>query len=69
MPNRTYRITEIVGTSNTGIDDAIRNGVSSASEAVHRLNWFEVVEVRGHIHDGEVSHFQVTMKVGYRIDE
>ena len=69
MPNRTYRITEIVGTSNTGIDDAIRNGVSSASEAVHRLNWFEVVEVRGQIHDGEVSHFQVTMKVGYRIDE
>ena len=69
MPNRTYRITEIVGTSDRGIDDAIRNGVASASEAVHRLNWFEVVEVRGHIHEGQVSHFQVTMKVGYRIDE
>lgn len=69
MPNRTYRITEIAGTSNSGIDDAIRNGVASASEAVHRLNWVEVVEVRGHIHEGQVSHFQVTMKLGYRIDE
>ncbi len=69
MPNRTYRITEIVGTSPDGIDDAIRNGVSSASDALHRLNWFEVVEVRGHIHEGKVSHYQVTMKVGYRLDE
>jgi dodecin len=69
MTNRTYRVTEIVGTSTTGIDDAIRNGVRRAGETLRHLDWFEVVEVRGHVVDGEVEHFQVGMKVGFRLED
>jgi flavin-binding protein dodecin len=69
MANRTYRLTEIVGTSNEGVDDAIRNGIARASKTVRHLDWFEVVEVRGHIVDGDVDHYQVTMKVGFRLED
>ena len=69
MANRTYRITEIVGTSPDGIDDAIRNGVRRAGQTLRHLDWFEVTEVRGQIVDGEVQHFQVGMKLGFRLED
>jgi dodecin len=66
--NHTYRVTEIVGTSPDGIDQAIRNGLSRAAETVRHLDWFEVVSQRGEIENGQVAHFQVTMKVGFRLE-
>ena len=69
MTNRTYRLTEIVGTSTVGVDDAIRNGIARANETLRHLDWFEVTEVRGHLVDGDVDHFQVTMKVGFRLED
>lgn len=69
MPENTYKVTEIVGTSTSGVDDAIRNGVSKASKTLRNLDWFEVVGVRGHLVNGAVGHYQVTMKLGFRIDD
>ena len=69
MSDNVYSITEIVGTSSDGIDAAIRNGVSRASRTLRNLDWFEVAEVRGHISDGEVGHFQVRLKVGFRLED
>lgn len=69
MSNHTYRVTEIVGSSPEGVDQAIRNGVKRASETLRNLDWFEVTEIRGHLEQGEVGHVQVTMKVGFRLDE
>jgi flavin-binding protein dodecin len=68
MSNHTYRVTEIVGTSHQGIDAAIRNAISRASQTLHGLDWFEMTEVRGHIENGEIEHFQVGLKVGFRLD-
>lgn len=68
MSNHTYRVTEVVGTSHEGIDDAIRNAISRASQTLHGLDWFEMTEVRGHIENGEIEHFQVGLKVGFRLD-
>ena len=68
MSDNVYRVTEIVGTSNEGIDDAIRVGVERASATLRGLDWFEVTEVRGHIVDGHVGHYQVGLKVGFRLD-
>jgi flavin-binding protein dodecin len=69
MSNRTYNITELVGTSDESIDQAIRNAVDRASQTIRHLDWFEVTEVRGHIKDGEVDHFQVGLKVGFRLED
>ncbi|MGD0063886.1 MAG: dodecin [Streptosporangiaceae bacterium] len=69
MANSIYSITEIVGSSTEGIDDAIRGAIERASQTLHNLDWFEVTSVRGHIEDGRLSHFQVTLKVGFRLDE
>jgi flavin-binding protein dodecin len=69
MSDPTYRLTEIVGTSPDGIDQAIRNGLSRASDTLRGLDWFQVSEIRGSISDGEVDTFQVTMKVGFRVDD
>lgn len=69
MSDNTYRVTEIVGTSQEGVDQAIRNAVSRASSTLHNLDWFEVTEVRGHMEEGEIAHFQVGLKVGFRLDE
>ena len=66
--DRTYKITEVVGTSSESVDAAIRNGVAKAAETIRNLNWFEVLEVRGHLEGGAVAHFQVTMKVGFRLE-
>ena len=69
MSERTYRVTEIVGTSEQGIDQAIRNGIKRAAETLRHLDWFEVTQVRGHLVDGEVEHYQVGMKVGFRLED
>ena len=69
MSDHIYRVTEIVGTSTEGTDAAIRAGVERASTSLHGLDWFEVTEVRGHIVDGRVAHFQVSLKVGFRLDQ
>jgi len=67
--NRTYGITEVVGTSNEGIDEAIRNAVRRSSKTVRHIDWFEVSQVRGYVRDGEVDHFQVSLKLGYRLED
>jgi flavin-binding protein dodecin len=69
MNDHTYRVTEIVGSSTDGVDQAIRNGVKRASQTLHNLDWFEVKEIRGHLEDGDIEHVQVTMKVGFRLDD
>lgn len=69
MANRTYKITEIVGTSPESVQQAIRNGIARANQTLRNLDWFEVENVRGQIGDGQVAHFQVTMKVGFRLDD
>jgi flavin-binding protein dodecin len=69
VSEHTYKVTEIVGTSADGIDQAIRNGVERAAQTLRNLDWFEIVEVRGHLQDGAVDHFQVTMKVGFRMED
>jgi flavin-binding protein dodecin len=69
VSNRTYRVTEIVGTSPDGVDQAVRNGVERAGQTLRHLDWFEVLGVRGQVKDGRVEHFQVTMKVGFRLED
>jgi dodecin len=68
MADRTYVVNEIVGTSTEDVNSAIRNGIKRASQTLRHLDWFEVVEVRGAISDGDVAHYQVTMKVGFRLE-
>jgi dodecin len=68
VADHTYVINEIVGTSPEGVKQAIDNGIARASQTLRNLDWFELVEVRGAILDGEVSHYQVTLKVGFRLD-
>ena len=69
MPGHTYRVTEIVGSSSEGIDDAIRGAIARAAETLRGLDWFEVTEIRGQIDDGEVKYVQVGLKVGFRLDD
>ncbi len=68
MSEHTYRVIEIVGSSPESIDAAIRNGISRAAQTTRGLDWFEVQTIRGHLEDGAVAHFQVTLKVGFRLD-
>jgi len=65
--HHTYKMLELVGSSTTGIEDAIQNALAEASKSVQMMEWFEVVSTRGHIRDNKVEHFQVTLKVGFRI--
>jgi flavin-binding protein dodecin len=69
MSEHTYAVTELVGTSTDGIDDAIRNAVNKASQTLRNLDWFEVTNIRGHLEEGRVEHFQVTLKIGFRYDD
>ncbi|KOG88258.1 dodecin [Streptomyces varsoviensis] len=69
MSGHTYRVTEIVGTSREGVDDAIRSGIARASQTLRGLDWFQVTEVRGHIVDGDIEHYQVGLKVGFRLED
>ena len=69
MTDRTYRVTEIVGTSPEGIEPAIKGAIHRAAQTLRHLDWFEVTQVRGQIVDGEVAHFQVGLKVGFRLED
>jgi dodecin len=69
MSNHTYRVTEIVGTSTEGVDQAIRNGITRASQTLRNLDWFEVTQVRGQLENGDIAHWQVGLKVGFRLEE
>jgi dodecin len=69
MTDRTYRVTEIVGTSAEGVEQAIRNGLNRAAQTLRHLDWFEVTQIRGQIEDGQVAHYQVGLKVGFRLED
>lgn len=69
MTEHTYRVTEIVGTSPDGLDAAIRNGIERASKTLRNIDWFEMVSVRGQIDESGINHFQVTLKLGFRLEE
>lgn len=69
MKDRTYKLVEVVGTSSEGTDMAIRNAIATAAKSVRNIDWFEVVESRGHVKDGKVAHFQVTLKIGFRLED
>jgi flavin-binding protein dodecin len=64
----TYKLIELVGSSPDSTDDAIRNAIQKASVTVKHIDWFQVIETRGHVHDGQIAHFQVTLKIGFRIE-
>ena len=69
MDDHVYRVIEIAGSSQTSIEDAIQAAVTRASRTLRNLRWFEVINTRGHIEGGKVQHYQVTMKLGFTIDE
>ena len=69
MADHIYSISEIVGSSAVSVDDAIKGALARAARTLHNLDWFEVTNIRGHIEDDQLSHYQVTLKVGFRLDE
>ncbi|TMS57351.1 dodecin domain-containing protein [Imbroritus primus] len=69
MSTHTYKLIELVGSSPNSSDDAIRNALAKASQSLEHMDWFEVVQTRGHIQDGKIAHFQVVVKVGFRIED
>lgn len=69
MSVHTYKLIELVGTSVVGTDDAIHNAIAKAALTIKHMDWFEVVETRGHIVNGQIAHYQVTIKVGFRIED
>jgi dodecin len=68
MSNHIYKKIELVGSSPDSIEDAVKNALSKASRSLRNLRWFEVAETRGHIEDGKIGHWQVTIKVGFTLD-
>lgn len=69
MDEHIYKVTELVGSSATSMEDAVRNAISRASKTLRNLRWFEVTETRGHIENGSVAHWQVTVKIGFTLEE
>jgi dodecin len=69
MSEHVYKSVELTGSSKTGTDDAVRNAIARASKTLHNLRWFEVTQVRGHLENGEIAHWQVTVKVSFTLDE
>jgi hypothetical protein len=69
MSNHVYRLTEVVGSSSTSVDDAIRTAIGKASQTVRNIEWFESQEIRGQVVDGEVAYFQVRLKIGFRVED
>lgn len=68
MSSHVYKMIELVGSSTKGTDDAIQNAIETAAQSIRHIDWFEVLETRGHVVDGKVAHFQVTLKVGFRLE-
>jgi dodecin len=69
MSDSVYSVSEIVGSSTEGVDDAIKGAISRASKTLHNLDWFQVSDIRGRIEENQRCHFQVTLKVGFRLDD
>lgn len=69
MADHVYKIVELVGSSSVGTDDAIRNALETASRTLRHIDWFEVIGTRGHVVDGQVAHYQVTLKLGFRLED
>ena len=69
MSEHVYKIVELVGSSTQGTDKAIQNAVTRAAKTLRNLDWFEVIETRGHLKDGKVAHWQVKIKIGFRMEE
>jgi len=69
MSNHIYKKIELVGTSTTGVEDAVNNAITKAAETIRNMRWFEVVETRGYIEEDKVAYWQVTIKVGFTVDE
>ncbi len=68
MSEHTYKIIDLVGTSTKGTDAAIQNAIARAGKTLKNLDWFEVTETRGHLKDGKIAHYQVTLRVGFRLE-
>ena len=68
MTNHVYKVIEIVGSSETSIEDAINVAIAQANKTVRNMDWFEVIQTRGHIENGKVGHFQVTLKIGFTLE-
>jgi dodecin len=69
MTDNVYKVIEIVGSSTTSIEDAVQKAIARAATSLHDLRWFEIKETRGHIEEGRVAHYQVTLRVGFTLDE
>ncbi len=69
MPDHIYKIIELTGSSKTGLEDAVQNAIARASKTIHNMRWFEATNIRGHIVGGAVSHWQVTIKVGFTLED
>lgn len=69
MSEHVYKSVELTGSSTTGTDDAVKNAIARASKTLHNLRWFEVTQFRGHLENGEIAHWQVTVKVNFTLDE
>ena len=69
MQDHIYKVVELVGSSETSIEDAINAAISRANETIRHLRWFEVVQTRGHVENGKISHYQVTLKVGFTMEK
>jgi flavin-binding protein dodecin len=68
VADAVYKVTEVVGTSTESIQQAVRNAINKASQTIRNLDWFEVDQIRGHIENGELGHFQVVVKLGFRME-
>ncbi len=68
MSDHVYRLTEVVGSSPVSVDEAVRNAVAKAAQTVRNIEWFQAQEIRGQVVDGEVAYFQVSVKLGFRVD-
>ena len=69
MPDHIYKKIELTGSSKESVEDAVKNAIARASKSIRDMRWFEVVETRGHIQDNEVAHWQVTLKVGFTLED
>jgi flavin-binding protein dodecin len=68
MPDKVYSVTELVGSSDKSLEDAIENAITTASQTLRHLDWFEVTEIRGHIENGRIGHYQVGLKIGLQYE-
>ncbi len=68
MSNHVYKMLELTGSSTSGIEDAVQNAIAKAHQTVRNIHWFQVTETRGHVEDGKVAHWQVSLKVGFTLE-